>query len=194
VLLRQPRLARTTPGRGASSSRGAQPVAGSGGDKASGGTAGLCEEIPVRRTDLAPRHPASEGVGATAHVDAKSLVSQQRLQPVGERGHGVGPDHQPTAFGEQLPGVRVRSRQDCLAGRDRVGQRPGHGLVHVRIRSGENVCGLEPAAQLLLRDEPVDELDVVLEPELGDTAGEALAIPLALTAQDLGMRGAKHHV
>ena len=104
----------------------------------------------------------------------------------GERGR----HEDAAAVGEQLSRVGVRRGDDGPAGAHRVRHGPGHDLVEVGIGRDEDVCRLEPALQLDPPDIPIDESDMVLEPQSVTVATRRLAVGLALGCE--GGPGGSH--
>ena len=77
---------------------------------------------------------------------------------------------------------------------EREGERAGGDLLAVSIRGHEHVGRGEELRELVDREEPVVELDVLAEPELEHALLEHHAVALALAMRDVGMGAAGDHV
>ena len=119
---------------------------------------------------------------------SSSRRPRRRGRPVVERHEAAG------AGGEHVLRVPVRRRDDAAAGRDRERERAGSDLLPVAVRRHEHVGRREQVGELVDREEPVVELDVLAEPELEHASLEHQAVLLALAVRDVGMRAPGDHV
>ena len=161
-----------------------------------------------RRGRMAPRPgPRQSRRPRTGHASAGTDPSRlgarggERLGllDVGADGGGerrrVVEGHEPAcARGEHVLRVPVRGRDDGAAGGDREGQRAGGDLLAAAVRRDEHVGRREQVRDLLDREEPVVELDVVAEAELEHAPLEHQPVPLALAPRDVGVGAAGDHV
>ena len=76
----------------------------------------------------------------------------------------------------------------------REGERAGGDLLAVAVRGHEDVGRREQIGEIVDREEPVVELDVVAEIELEYAPLEHQPVPLALAVGDVRMRAARDHV
>ena len=175
-------------------------AAGAGGARGGGAHArdeppgGTGEDSPVGEAGLRPHHAPAVVVGPAAQRGPLDVVAEQPVERPGELARRVGGDEDAAAIGQQLRGVEVRRRDDRPAGAHGVGQRARDDLVEVRVGRDEDVRGPEPAEQLVRLHEAVDEANVVGDAELAGALREGGAVPLALVADELRVRGAEDDV
>ena len=134
------------------------------------------------------------GVCPAADGCSQGGIGKELGQRGRQRHRGRGRHEHAAAVGQQLGRVGVRRGHDRAAGAHRVGHRPGHDLVEVGIRRHEDVGRLEPLRQLDPPDVPIDEPDVILEPQSGHGCDQALAVGLALAAKEVRVRLADHDI
>ncbi len=113
---------------------------------------------------------------------------------VGERG-GVGERHDLAGTrAEHVLRVPVRGRDDAAAGGKAEGERPRRDLLALPIRSHEDVGFGKEVGDLVDTEEPVVELDVVLETQVEDRLLECQTVALALAMGDVRVRSSGDHV
>ena len=100
----------------------------------------------------------------------------------------------PAPDAEHFLRVPVRGRDDGAAGGKAEGECSRGDLLARPVRSHEHVGCREQVRDLLDREEPLVELDVILEAKVEHRLLERPSIPLALAACDVGMRSPGDHV
>ena len=140
---------------------------------------------------------------ASEDADSRCLRPRRdkRFRLVGIAADGVGKAHRVVerheaagARSEHVLGVPVGRRDDSAAGRDCECQRARRDLLLAAIRRDEDVGCREQVGQLVDREEPVVELDVLGEIELEHTPLEHQAVGLALAPLDVRVCSSRNDV
>ena len=141
-----------------------------------------------------PCHRSADGVGALAHRLPAGGIGEQACYFLADRRGIAERNDDATAVIQQLQRVPVGGRNHGLAQSEAVGKRARSHLRLVEVRRDIDVAHRNKFQQRRLIDELVEEYDVVLAAKVAHAVHQALAIGLALVADQIGMRRAEHDV
>ena len=129
---------------------------------------GLAEHGCGRRSDGGPGEAGAEPPGLRPCGGERCGMLDELADGVGERLR-VGERYDSPGPGRQdVLGVPVRGRDRGAAGGDREGERTRGDLLAAAVRRDEHIGGGEQVGQLVDREEPVVERDVIAQPEIDD--------------------------
>ena len=141
-----------------------------------------------------PCHRSAGGIGALAHGLPPGIVGQQFRDFAADRRRIAKRNQNAAPIGQQFARVPIGRRNDRLAQPEAVGQRARRHLRFVEIGRDVDVAHRDEFEQRGLIDELIEKHHVVFDAECAHARHQALAIGLALIANQIGMRRAEHDI